>query len=160
MNLNATFLGQIISFIFFVWFCMKYIWPPVIKIIEERKKEIENGLIYTQEAKKKLDLINKNKKKEIIFAQKQAKIILKKAYDEKARILDIAKKKAEIEKQKIIDTAVLNIEIKRKKIFEELKNNIATLAISIAEKIIIQSINKSESNNVIKRYISNLKGEQ
>ncbi|WP_343152757.1 F0F1 ATP synthase subunit B [Buchnera aphidicola] len=159
MNLNATFLGQTISFIFFVWFCMKYIWPPIIKVIEERKKEIENGLIYTKEAKKKLDLMNKNEKQEIIFARKKAEIILKKAYDEQVKILELAKKKAEIEKNKIIAMAVLKIEIKRKKIFEELKNNVATLAISIAEKIILQSIDRSEGNNITKKYISNLKGE-
>ncbi|WP_343153670.1 F0F1 ATP synthase subunit B [Buchnera aphidicola (Mindarus keteleerifoliae)] len=159
MDLNATILGQTISFIFFVWFCMKYIWPPIIETIEERKKEIQNGLIYSKEAKKKLLAIKENKKKKIFLAQEKANIILKKANEEYRKILEFAKKKAEKEKQKIIKEASLTIEIKQKKICEELKNNASTLAITIAEKIIRKSMNESKNNIFIKKYISNLKGE-
>ena len=43
MNLNATIIGQSIAFAFFVWFCMKYVWPPVVAILEERANKIAEG---------------------------------------------------------------------------------------------------------------------
>ena len=44
MNFNATLIGQTITFIVFVWFCMKFIWPPLLEAIEERQQQIEDGL--------------------------------------------------------------------------------------------------------------------
>ena len=52
MNINATFLGQMIAMAFFVWFCAKYVWPPFISIMEERKKRIADGLEGIQGRKK------------------------------------------------------------------------------------------------------------
>ena len=44
MNFNATLFGQLLAFLFFVWFCMKYVWPPMLAALEEREKEIADGL--------------------------------------------------------------------------------------------------------------------
>lgn len=60
MNLNATILGQAIAFILFVWFCMKYVWPPIMDAIEKRQKEIADGLSSAERAKKDLDLAQAN----------------------------------------------------------------------------------------------------
>lgn len=60
MNMNATLLGQAISFGMFVWFCMKYVWPPIIKAIEDRQKKIADGLQAAERAKKDLDLAQAN----------------------------------------------------------------------------------------------------
>ena len=56
MNLNATILGRAIAFILFVWFCMKYVWPPLMAAIEKRQKEIADGLASAERAHKDLDL--------------------------------------------------------------------------------------------------------
>lgn len=60
MNMNATILGQAIAFILFVWFCMKYVWPPLMAAIEKRQKEIADGLASAERAKKDLDLAQAN----------------------------------------------------------------------------------------------------
>lgn len=52
MNINATLIGQTIAFIVFVWFCMKFVWPPIIKAIEERQKKIADGLNAGERAQK------------------------------------------------------------------------------------------------------------
>ncbi len=52
MNINATLIGQTIAFIIFVWFCVKYVWPPIIKAIEERQSQIANALAAAEVAKK------------------------------------------------------------------------------------------------------------
>ncbi|GAB7213977.1 hypothetical protein OS42_05880 [Dickeya oryzae] len=56
MNLNATILGQAIAFVLFVWFCMKYVWPPIMAAIEKRQKEIADGLASAERAKKRSEL--------------------------------------------------------------------------------------------------------
>ena len=65
MNINATLIGQTIAFIIFVWFCVKYVWPPIIKAIEERQSQIANALASAEAAKKMSKqilkiLLNKN----------------------------------------------------------------------------------------------------
>ena len=52
MNLNATLIGQLIAFALFVWFCMKFVWPPIINAIETRQSQIANALASAEEAKK------------------------------------------------------------------------------------------------------------
>lgn len=54
MNMNATILGRAIAFVIFVWFCMKYVWPPLMAAIEKRQKEISDGLASAERAKKDL----------------------------------------------------------------------------------------------------------
>lgn len=52
MNLNATLIGQLIAFAIFVAFCMKFVWPPIIKAIEERQRSIANALASAEAARK------------------------------------------------------------------------------------------------------------
>ena len=52
MNLNATLIGQLIAFAIFVWFCMKFVWPPIISAIEKRQSQIANALASAEAAKK------------------------------------------------------------------------------------------------------------
>lgn len=52
MNLNATLIGQLIAFALFVWFCMKFVWPPIINAIETRQSQIANALASAEAAKK------------------------------------------------------------------------------------------------------------
>lgn len=64
MNLNATLIGQLIAFALFVWFCMKFVWPPIINAIETRQSQIANALASAEAAKKSKQilkiLLNKN----------------------------------------------------------------------------------------------------
>lgn len=52
MNLNATLIGQLIAFALFVWFCMKFVWPPIINAIETRQSQIANALASAEAARK------------------------------------------------------------------------------------------------------------
>ncbi|MEF1207554.1 F0F1 ATP synthase subunit B family protein, partial [Photobacterium damselae] len=60
MNLNATMLGQAISFVIFVWLCMKYIWPPLTELLDKRQREVAEGLIHSENAAKELELARAN----------------------------------------------------------------------------------------------------
>ena len=68
MNLNATLLGQMIAFALFVWFCWKFVWPPLLAAMEERAKKIEQGLKDSEASAKK-----------IVEAEEESKKMLAKA---------------------------------------------------------------------------------
>ena len=68
MNFNFTLVGQLLAFILFVWFCMKYVWPPMLKILEEREKEIADGLNAASEGRRELEEASVEKKR---FLEKQ-----------------------------------------------------------------------------------------
>ncbi|MHB1238022.1 MAG: F0F1 ATP synthase subunit B, partial [Gallionella sp.] len=59
MNINATLLAQTIMFALFVWFCMKFVWPPIMAALEQRKKHIADGLADAERAKHDLELASK-----------------------------------------------------------------------------------------------------
>ena len=55
MNINLTLFGQAISFAIFVWFCVKYVWPPVLKALEERESRIADGLAAAEKGQQDLE---------------------------------------------------------------------------------------------------------
>ncbi|MDE5285223.1 MAG: F0F1 ATP synthase subunit B, partial [Buchnera aphidicola] len=111
MDLNATILGQALSFIFFVWFCMKYIWPPIILAIETRQEEVRKSLKSAKKAKEDLHLIRKNISEEIQASKEKARMIIHEANQQKSKILEKAKKQSvEVSKSIILKTRT-NLEI-------------------------------------------------
>ena len=72
MNLNATLLGQMIAFGLFVWFCWKFVWPPLLAAMEERAEKIEQGLKDSEESAKKILDAEEQSKKMLAEAKKEA----------------------------------------------------------------------------------------
>ncbi|QCI15711.1 F0F1 ATP synthase subunit B [Buchnera aphidicola] len=160
MNLNATILGQTISFFLFVWFCMKYIWPPIICAIENRQKEIKESLINAKQAQDKLHIIEKTIDEQLKKAKQKASNILNEAHSQKLLILEEAKKNALLESKKIIMHAQSEINIEmihaRKKLFKE----ILDLSLAIAEKVIKKNISKNENKELVEQLIISLSKEK
>ena len=73
MNLNATLLGQMIAFGLFVWFCWKFVWPPLLAAMEERAQKIEQGLKDSEDSAKKIIEAEEESKKMLANAKKEAK---------------------------------------------------------------------------------------
>ncbi|XRX42615.1 MAG: F0F1 ATP synthase subunit B [Buchnera aphidicola (Eriosoma harunire)] len=155
MNLNATIIGQTISFIFFVWFCMKYIWPPIIKIIHDRKTEIENAFNLIKKKEIEIEIEKKNIQKTINKAKHEAEIIIQNANQNKKVIIAEAKLLANKEREKILLNTQLEIQNKTHKIFNELKKKTTNLSILIAEKILKKTINEKDHQNYINEILSN-----
>ena len=79
MNINATFLGQMIAMAFFVWFCAKYVWPPFVSIMEERKKRIADGLEAASKAEKNLESAQAKSEEQLKLAKTDAAAIIDQA---------------------------------------------------------------------------------
>ncbi|MFP3036718.1 MAG: F0F1 ATP synthase subunit B [Arsenophonus sp. ER-LPS3-MAG3] len=156
MNLNATFLGQAISFFFFVLFCMKYVWPPIITAIEKRQKEISDSLSNAEQAKKNLELAKIDTIVQLEKTKLEAQSIIEQANKQRIQIIKEAKIEAEIERNKIISQTKVEIDTNIRLAHEELRKKVAMLAILGAEKIIERSIDISINNDIIDKLVNEL----
>lgn len=149
MNINATLLGQAIAFVMFVWFCMKYVWPPLMQAIEERQKAITDGLTAAERAAKDLDLAQANASEKMKEAKRAATEVIDQANKRKAQIIDEAREEAQAERQKILAQAEAEIEAERNRAKDDLRKQVATLALAGAEKILERSIDKDAHKDIL-----------
>jgi len=156
VNINATLLGQAIAFILFVWFCMKYVWPPLMSAIEERQKVIADGLFSAERAAKNLDLAQANASDQIKEAKRTAAEVIESANKRKAQIVDEARGEALVERQKILNQAEAEIEAERNRAKDELRKQVATLALAGAEKILERSIDKDVHKDILNNITAKL----
>lgn len=156
MNINATLLGQAIAFAFFVWFCMKFVWPPLIAAIEERQKKIQDGLTQAERAGKNLELAQAKVADQLKQAKAKAAEIIEQANKRGTEIVDEAKNEAQVERNKIITQGNAEVETERNRAREELRQQVATLAIAGAEKIIKRSIDKEANSDIIDKLVAKL----
>lgn len=149
MNMNATLLGQAIAFTLFVWFCMKYVWPPIMEAIEERQKKIADGLSAAERAAKDLDLAQANASDQLKEAKRAATEIIGQANKRKSQILDEAREEALVERQKILTQGEAELESERNRARDELRKQVATLAVIGAEKILERSIDVEAQKDIL-----------
>lgn len=156
MNLNATIFGQIISFVLFVWFCMKYIWGPLITVIEKRQKEVADSLFDARNAKIESDRI----RGDALLCLKEAKIkaqeIVSNAHVCKVQILDEAKYEADQERNRILLQTREQIICEKRRAMEELKIKIGQLVIEVTEKIVEKSMDKKKDKILVDNIIAEL----
>lgn len=149
MNMNATLLGQAIAFTLFVWFCMKFVWPPIMHAIEERQKKISDGLAAADRAAKDLNLAQANASDQLKEAKRAATEIIEQANKRKTQILDEAREEAQTERQKILTQGEAEIEAERNRARDDLRKQVATLAVIGAEKILERSIDKDAHSDIL-----------
>lgn len=156
MNINATLLGQAIAFAMFVWFCMKYVWPPLMAAIEARQKLIADGLTQAERAGKDLELARAKATEKLKEAKAQATEIIEQANKRHAQIVEEAKAEGETERQKIIAQGEAEVDAERNRAREELRQQVSALAIAGAEKIIKRSIDKEANSDIIDKLVAEL----
>ena len=156
MDINATILGQSLAFVLFVWFCMKFVWPPLMAAIEKRQKEIADGLSSAERAKKDLDLAQNKAMEQIKEAKQQAAEIIEQANKRRAQIIDEANQDAMGERENILTQARAEIEAERNRAKEELRKHVALLAVAGAEKILERQIDKAANSDLVDKLIAEL----
>ena len=141
MNFNATLIGQSITFAFFVWFCMKYVWPPIMNALETRKKQIADGLAAGDRGKHELELAAKKASENLRDAKAQATEVLAQAEKRAAQIVEEAKTAAKEEGERQITAAKAAIDQEAHRAREGLREQVAALAMAGAEKILRREVN-------------------
>jgi F-type H+-transporting ATPase subunit b len=140
MNINATLLAQTIMFVLFVWFCMRFVWPPIMSALASRQKQIADGLAAGERGKHELELAAKRASQELHGAKEKASEIISLAEKRAAEIIDEAKGNAKVEGDRIIAGAKAEIEQEVNRAKEDLRQQVADLAIAGAEKILRREI--------------------
>ena len=105
MNINLTLLGQTIAFAIFVWFCMKYVWPPITQAMQERQKKIADGLDAAGRAQQDLKLAQEKVSNTLRETREQATQIIEKANKQANSIVEEAKQQAQAEGERLIASA-------------------------------------------------------
>jgi F-type H+-transporting ATPase subunit b len=149
MNINLTLIGQSIAFAIFVWFCMKFIWPPVVKALEERKKSIADGLAAAERGLKEQELGEKRAAEVIKQAKGKAADIIASAEKRGGEIVDGAKQDAKTEGERIIAAARSEIEQEMNRAREALRGEVSTLATAGAAQILGKEVDASVHSKML-----------
>ncbi|NAX22174.1 F0F1 ATP synthase subunit B [Vibrio sp. V39_P1S14PM300] len=154
MNLNASMLGQAISFVIFVWLCMKYVWPPLVKMLDERRAEIAQGLEQTEQAAKELELAKANGDSLVAEAREKAQAIINQGKQRQDQMIAEAVDLAKQEKARIVAEGKAEVEQERSKVRQELKDEMADLVIASASKLISRNLDSAANRELVNRFIS------
>ncbi len=140
MDLNATIIGQTIAMIVFVWLCAKYVWPPILNALEERQKQIEEGLAAADRSQEALEAAEAKAQEIISEARQQATGILDQAHSRANEIVAEGKDSGVKERERQLAAAKAEIEQETNKAREELRGQVSAIAIASAEKILKREI--------------------
>lgn len=140
MNINATLIGQSITFFVFVWFCMKFVWPPIMNALNERKKMIADGLAAGERGKHELELAAKRASENMHEAKQKAAEIIAQADKRAMQLIEEAKAAAKAEADRMIASAQASVAQETVRAKEALRGQVADLAVAGAEKILRREI--------------------
>lgn len=153
MNINLTLLGQMITFAIFVWFTMKYVWPPITKALSERQKKIADGLAAAEQGQRDQELAERKSAELLRETKLKASQIIEEANKRASNITEEAKESAREEGQRIIHHAHEQIEQEVVKAKQDLQNQVGRLVIDTAEKILDRSIDADKHQDLIQQAV-------
>ncbi len=156
MNLNATFIGQIVAFAIFIYLTQRFVWPPIVAAMEERTKRIADGLQAADKAEKDLELAKKKVVEQLTSAKKEAAAIIDQANKRAIEVVEEAKEKARVEAERIKASAQAEIEQATARAKEELRSKVVVLALAGAEKILESSIDQNAHNELVNKLAAEL----
>ena len=148
---------MVLSFLIVFFLLAKYGFPIIVDAINKRKEFIETSLVSAKEANERLATIKEEGEKLLAEAKAQQKEIISAAMQEKQKILLAAQDEARTSAQQIVDDAAARIAAEKEKALREVRSEVATLAIDIAEKVLIEKMSSSaEQKKAIERMIEKL----
>ena len=149
MNLNVTLIGQMITFALLVAFTMKYVWPPLMQALEERKKKIADGLAAAEKGQHEMELAEKRAKAALKDAKDQAAEIVNLAQKRANELVDESKQTAKQEGDRIVTAARSEIDREVQQAKEQLRKQVGALAVSAAEQILRKEVDQNRHKEII-----------
>jgi F-type H+-transporting ATPase subunit b len=143
MNINATLIGQAIAFFLFVVFCMKYVWPPILHALEERKKKIADGLAAAEHGKHSQLLAEERAKELLREAKEQAGEIITRADKRATEIVEEAKDDARVEGGRMLTAARAEIDQEINRVKEDLRGQVVSIALAGASKVLGREVDET-----------------
>ena len=156
MDINMTLIGQSIAMIVFVWFCMKFIWPPLLGAIEERQEKIAEGLAAADKGQESLEKATVEAGGIISDARKQASSILDQANARANEIVAEGKTDGVKERERQLSAAKAEIEQEANRAREELRGQVSAIAVASAEKILMREIDGKQHEDILGKLAAEL----
>jgi len=157
MNINATLIGQTISFFLFVWFCKKFVWPPMVNAMQDRQTQIADGLAAAEKGQQAQEIAEKEAANVVGQAKAQAAEIIASAEKRGNAVVDEAKNTATSEKERIVASAQAEVEQDVHTAREALRGQVSSIAIAAASKIASKEIDESAHADLIDDLVTQLK---
>jgi len=156
MNINATLILQSIAMMIFVWFCMKFLWPPLLKAMDERRERIAEGLAASDRAEKELEAAKEVAGEQIREARDKAGEIVDQANQRHSQILDQAKDDAVTERKRQVTAAEADIAQAANQAREELRTSVAILAVLGASQILDKEVDAETHRQLLDQLIAEI----
>ncbi|HEX6613095.1 MAG TPA: F0F1 ATP synthase subunit B [Rhodanobacteraceae bacterium] len=156
MSLNATLIAQMIVFLILIWFTMKFIWPPIVKAMEDRARKIADGLSAADRARKELADADARAADEVKRARAEAAVIIERANQQATQLVDKARGDAQLEAAKVKAAAQADIDNMAHRARAELRGQVAQLAVAGAEKILKREINADTHKALIEQLVAEI----
>jgi F-type H+-transporting ATPase subunit b len=156
MNINATLILQSIAMMIFVWFCMKFLWPPLIKAMDERRERIAEGLAASDRAEKELEKAKVTADGQIREARDKAGEIVDQANQRHSQILEQAKDDAVAERKRQVSAAEAEIAQAANQAREELRASVSSLAVLGASKILGKEVDPKTHRELLDQLIAEI----
>jgi len=156
MNINLTLIGQSITFFLFVWFTMKFVWPPILKALEERKAKIADGLAAAERGVHEQARAQQRATEVLKEAKQQAAKIIGQAEARGNELLEEAKHKAQAEAARIVESAQGEIEQAANSAREALRVQVAELAVAGASQILAREVKPDDHRDMLNKLAAQL----
>ena len=156
MNINLSLLGQMITFGIFVFVTMKYVWPPVVKALEDRRAKIAEGLEAAERGKHELQLAQKKISADLKEAHKKAAEIEEAANHKAAQIVQQSKDDARKEGDKMIQMAKEQISLEYASAKKDLMKELSQYTLQGLEKLLDQTVDPAVNTRLIDQIIADI----
>ena len=156
MNINLTLIGQSIAFAVFVWFCLKFIWPPIIKALDDRRTKIAEGLAAAEEGHKAKVKAEEDAQEILKDTREQAKDILAGAKKQGEEIVEEAKDDARAEGERILKSARAEIGQQMNQSREELRREVVSIALTGAEQVLMREVDAKAHSEALEKLAAGL----
>lgn len=155
-SINITLFGEILTFIVLVWVTMKYVWPPIMNALNERQQKIANGLAAAERGQHDLEISQQKALQIVQEARIGAATIMEQTQQKAAELIEHSKAKAREEGERLLALAHSNIEQEKIAARQQLQQQVAILAVMIAEKLIRTNLNVAANQQLIEQLIKEL----
>lgn len=149
MNINATLIVEMLTFLLFVWFVMAVVWPPLIRALEKRRAQIAEGIASAEQGRQALDLAKKEGDKLVAQAREQAAAILRQAEERAQSVIDQSVSEGKREADLIVAQAYQQLDVQMKAAKRELYNEIAGLALKAAGQVVMEELDDEKHHKVV-----------
>ena len=156
MDINMTLIGQSVAMIIFVWFCMKFIWPPIMNAIEERQTQIADGLAAGERGQQSLEKAKAEAEDIVGDARKQATTIVDQAHAWANEITAQGKAEGVKERERQMAAATAELEQDTNRAREELRGQVSAIAVATAEKILKREIDAKAHKKILSKLAAQL----